>query len=73
MTGDDPLVGGDHHEDVDQDNLFTPVVPFPELLVAVPTRKPVRYELKVIAYILAFSVMTFCQITSRKEIRQCLN
>ena len=48
MAGDDPLVGGGHHEDVDQDNLLTPVVLFPELLVAMPTRKPVRYELKMI-------------------------
>ena len=41
MAGDDPLVCGGHHDDVDQDDLLTPVVPFPELQVAVLTRKPV--------------------------------
>ena len=65
MAGDDPLVGGGHHEDVDQDNLLTPVVPFPELEVAVLTSKPVRYELKMIvssyhpSHILEFRTMTF--------------
>ena len=46
MAGDDPLVGGGHHEDVDQDDLLTPVVPFPELQMPVLTSKPVGYQLK---------------------------
>ena len=68
VAGEDPLVGGDHHEDVDQDDLLTPVVSLPELQVSVLTRKPVAYDLK--------KCQQYFQLynsTSRKEIRQCLN